>query len=116
MARHVEPTVNIGRNKNIISIELVQLFPAEPARMFAIFADQDRWPETMPARVLKRLPNDKLITALPDFSRPEFTFVRNTDGCEVTLLHDLIKTPEDKITYEIVWQGWFAELLKVVAP
>ena len=116
MARHVEPTVNIGRDKNIISLEIVQEFQAEPARMFSIFADQDRWPENIPARVLKRLPNDKLITALPDFSRPEFTFVRTSEGCEVTLLHDLIKTQEDKLAYEKLWQSWFAELLKVVAP
>ena len=108
-------STNIGRNKDIISLELVFELPAEAARIFSILGDEAQWPEVLTPRVLKRQPNSKLIVALPDFTRPEFSIEPTATGCEVKLLHDLIKSGDDRKEYRKVWKSWFKQIEKRVA-
>ncbi|MEN9603803.1 MAG: hypothetical protein RLZZ06_123 [Actinomycetota bacterium] len=108
-------STNIGRNKDIISLELVFELPAEAARIFSILGDEAQWPEVLNPRVLKRQPNSKLIVALPDFTRPEFSIEPTSTGCEVKLLHDLIRSGEDRKEYRKVWKAWFKQIEKRVA-
>jgi hypothetical protein len=107
-------TANTGRNNDIISIRIVSQFPAEAARIFSILGDGDQWPESLNPRILKRNPNNRVIGALPDFSRPEFTIESNAEGCEVTLLHDLVRTDEDRKEYRKIWNAWFKDIKKRV--
>ncbi|MCX6485511.1 MAG: hypothetical protein NTX78_02550 [Rhodoluna sp.] len=103
-----------GRNNDIISLRIVTQFPAEAARIFSIIGDGGQWPETLNPRILKRNPNSRVIAALADFSRPEFTIEPNTEGCEVTLLHDLIQNDEDRKEYQKLWGAWFKTINKRV--
>jgi len=99
-----------GRNRDIISLKIVVQFPAEAPRLFSILGDEHQWPESLNPRILKRLSNTKVIAALPDFSRPEFSIEPTLDGCQVTLLHDLIKSAEDRVEYRKIWKAWFKVL------
>lgn len=115
MAKSDPKASAIGRNKDIISIEVEVEFPIEAARLFSIISDVNQWPDGLVARVLKSHPNSRLIVALDDFSRPEFTFESAPDGCRVVLLHDLIKSVEEQKVYRKLWKAWFKEILKRVA-
>ena len=106
---------NIGRNKDIISLKLNYLLSAEAPRVYSILGDEGQWPETLSPRILKRQPSSKLIVALPDFTRPEFAIEQNAEGCEVTLVHDLIKSAEDKKEYRKIWNAWFKQIEKRVS-
>lgn len=108
-------SVNIGRNKDIISLTLNFKLSAEAPRVYSILGDEGQWPETLEPRILKRQPSSKLIVGLPDFTRPEFTIEQGEDGCEVTLLHDLIKSAEDKKEYRKIWNAWFKQIEKRVS-
>lgn len=108
-------SVNIGRNKDIISLTLSFKLSAEAPRVYSILGDEGQWPDTLEPRILKRQPSSKLIVALPDFTRPEFTIEQGVDGCEVTLLHDLIKSAEDKKEYRKIWNAWFKQIEKRVS-
>jgi len=108
-------TSNTGRDRDIISLSLVAKFPAEAPRIFSIIGDEAQWPESMKPRILKRQPSSKVIAALPDFSRPEFTIEATAEGCEVTLLHDLIKSDDDRKEYRKLWNSWFKRLSKRVS-
>lgn len=109
------PSPGIGRNKDILSLELSFELTAEAPRVFSIIGDEAQWPTAFSPRVLKRQPNSKLIVALTDFTRPEFTIEPNSNGCEVKLLHDLIKTKEDLKEYRKLWKSWFKEIEKRVS-
>lgn len=108
-------SVNIGRNKDIISLSLSYTLPAEAPRLYSILGDEGQWPQALEPRILKRKPSSKLIVALPDFSRPEFTIEQSAEGCEVNLLHDLIKSAEDKKEYRKIWNAWFKQIQKRVS-
>ena len=108
-------SVNIGRNKDIISLSLSYSLSAEAPRVYSILGDEGQWPETLTPRILKRQPSSKLIVALPDFTRPEFTIEQTADGCEVSLMHDLIKSAEDKKEYRKIWNAWFKQIEKRVS-
>lgn len=106
---------NTGRNKDIISLKLNYKLSAEAPRVYSILGDEGQWPETLEPRVLKRQPNTKLIVALPDFTRPEFTLESTPEGCEVSLLHDLIKSDEVRKEYRKIWNAWFKQIEKRVS-
>ncbi len=106
---------NIGRDKGIISLTLSYSLSAEAPRVYSILGDEGQWPETLDPRILKRQPSSKLIVALPDFTRPEFTIQQTPEGCEVNLLHDLIKSAEDKKEYRKIWNAWFKLIEKRVS-
>ena len=106
---------NIGRDKDIISLKLNYKLSAEAPRIYSILGDEGQWPETLVPRILKRQPSTKLIVALPDFTRPEFSLEQTPEGCEVNLNHDLIKSDEDKKDYRIIWNSWFKEIEKRVS-
>lgn len=106
---------NIGRDKDIISLTLTFTLPAEAPRVFSILGDEGQWPGTLVPRILKRQPSTKIIVALPDFTRPEFTIEQTPEGCEVNLLHDLIKSLEDKKEYRQIWNAWFKQIEKRVS-
>lgn len=108
-------TNNIGRNKDIISLNLSYQLSAEAPRIFSILGDEGQWPETLEPRILKRQPSSKLIVALSDFTRPEFIFEQTAEGCEVNLHHDLIKSAEDKKEYRKIWNAWFKQIQKRVS-
>lgn len=107
-------TGSTGRNNDIISLQIVAQFPAEAARIFSIIGDGGQWPENLSPRILKRNPNSRVIGALGDFSRPEFTIESNADGCEVTLLHDLVRSDDDRKEYRKIWNAWFKTIHKRV--
>jgi hypothetical protein len=109
------PSPGIGRNKDIISLSLTYNLSAEAPRVYSILGDEGQWPETLEPRILKRQPSSKLIVALPDFTRPEFTIDQSVEGSVVTLLHDLIKSPEDKKEYRKIWNDWFKQIEKRVS-
>jgi hypothetical protein len=104
-----------GRNSDIISLELVVEFPAEASRIFSMLGDIAQWPGNLEPRVLKSKPHSKIIVGLPDFSRPEFSISPNKDGCEVVLLHDLIKSIDDRKEYRKIWKAWLKSLEKRVS-
>lgn len=108
-----EPTL-IGRNKDIISLKLAYQLTAEPPRVYSIIGDEAQWPEELQVRILKRQPSSKVIAALPDFSRPEFILEKTRMGCQISLLHDLIKSDEDSKSYRKIWNAWFKQLEKRV--
>lgn len=108
-------SVNIGRNKDIISLSLSYSLSAEAPRVYSILGDEGQWPEALEPRVLKRKPSSKLIVALPDFSRPEFTIEQTAEGCEVRLMHDLIKSNDDRKEYRKLWNAWFKKIEKRVS-
>jgi hypothetical protein len=105
----------VGRNKDIISLDLKYPISAEAARVFSILGDEGQWPESFQPRILKRQPNSKLIVALADFSRPEFLIESSADGCEVKLHHDLIKSAEERKEYRKLWNAWFKQIEKRVS-
>lgn len=109
------PSPGIGRNKDIISLEATFEFRAESARVFSIIGDEGQWPEELSPRILKRQANTKIIVALSDFTRPEFIIEQTSEGCSVHLLHDLIKSDEDKNEYRKIWNGWFKQIEKRVS-
>ena len=109
------PGPGIGRNKDIISLELEFDLPAEAARIFSILGDEAQWPEHLNPRVLKRQPNSKLIVAFPDFTRSEFSIEVTPAGSKVSLVHDLIKSSEARKEYRKVWMAWFKEITKRVS-
>ena len=104
------PGPGIGRDKDIISLELEYEFSAESARVFSILGDEAQWPEKLSPRILKRQPNSKLIVAFPDFTRAEFAIEGLASGCKVCLVHDLIKSSEARKEYRKVWIDWFKEI------
>jgi hypothetical protein len=106
---------NRGRNADILSLEMVVEFPAEASRIFSIVGDVAQWPESLQPRILKSAPHSKIIAGLPDFSRPEFTLSTKPQGCELSLLHDLIKSTEDRKEYRKIWNAWFKSVLKRVS-
>ena len=106
---------SIGRNKDIISLELEFLLNAETPRVFSIINDIAQWPSDLEARLLKSQPNNKVIAGLPDFSRPEFVISASESGSLVELHHDLIKTDEDKKLYRKIWKAWFKQVEKRVS-
>ena len=109
------PGPGIGRNKDIISLELKFEMTAEAPRVFSIIGDEGQWPEFLAPRILKRQANTKLIVALPDFTRPHFSIEPTATGCEVNLMHDLIKSSEDRTEYRHVWNEWFKQIEKRVS-
>ena len=109
------PNPGIGRDKDILNVELIFSFHAESARVFSILGDEGQWPDELPVRILKRQPHTKLIVALPDFTRAELAIEQNPEGCEVVLLHDLIKSAEDKLEYRKIWNAWFKQIEKRVS-
>lgn len=108
-------SANTGRNADILSLEIVMEFPAEASRIFSIIGDVAQWPESLEPRILKSAPHSKIIAGLPDFSRPEFTISTNAQGCEVALLHDLIKSSDERKEYRKTWNAWFKSVLKRVS-
>jgi hypothetical protein len=108
-------SANTGRNADILSLEIVVQFPAEAIRIFSIIGDVAQWPESLQPRILKSNPHSKIIAGLSDLSRPEFTLSTNPQGCEVALLHDLIKSAEDRKEYRKLWNAWFKSVLKRVS-
>ena len=104
-----------GRDKDIISLSLCYKLSAEAPRVYSILGDEGQWPETLEPRILKRQPSTKLIVALPDFTRPEFTIEQTPEGCDVNLLHDLIKSADDKKEYRKIWNAWFKQIEKRVS-
>lgn len=109
------PGPGIGRNKDIISLAVTYELHAEAARVFSILGDEGQWPEELSPRILKRQPNTKVVVALSDFTRPEFSIEQSADGCEVHLNHDLIKSTEDKKEYRKIWNAWFKQIEKRVS-
>jgi HSP20 family molecular chaperone IbpA len=109
------PSPGIGRDKDIVTLGLSFEFGAEAARVFSILGDEGQWPEELPVRILKRQPHTKLIVALPDFTRAEIAIEPTPDGCEVALVHDLIKSAEDKKEYRKLWNAWFKQIEKRVS-
>ena len=109
------PSPGIGRDKDILNLGLSFEFGAESARIFSILGDEGQWPAELPVRILKRQPHTKLIVALPDFTRAEIAIEPTAGGCEVTLLHDLIKTAEGKSEYLKIWNAWFKQIEKRVS-
>lgn len=109
------PGPGIGRNKDIISLELTFELNAEAPRLFSILGDEGQWPEILEPRILKRQPNTKVIVALSDFTRPEFTIEPTSFGCEVKLHHDLIKSNDDRKDYRKIWNAWFKQIEKRVS-
>jgi len=107
--------VSTGRNSDIISLEIVIEFPAEASRIFSMLGDVAQWPEILEPRVLKSKPHSKIVVGLPDFSRPEFSITPKAEGCEVVLLHDLIKSIDDRKEYRKIWNAWFKSLMKRVS-
>jgi hypothetical protein len=107
--------VSTGRNSDIISLEIVVDFPAEAARIYSMLGDVAQWPESLEPRLLKSKPHSKIIVGLPDFSRPEFSITPKAEGCEVVLLHDLIKSPDDRKEYRKIWTAWFKSVSKRVS-
>jgi hypothetical protein len=105
----------IGRNKDIISLDLEFLAEAETSRLFSIINDMAQWPDELEPRLLKSQPNRKVVAGLPDFSRPEFLISASENGSRVELLHDLIKTEEDKKRYRKIWKAWFKQVVKRVS-
>lgn len=110
------PSPGIGRDKNIRQLELEFEFSAEAPRIFSIIGDEAQWPEELEPRILKRQPNDRLIVALPDFTRIEFKIEAISSGSRVTVLHDLIKSVEDHKTFRKIWTTWFKQIEKRVSP
>jgi hypothetical protein len=110
-----KPAPGIGRNKDIISLELKYELSAEPSGVFSILSDDAQWPEEFAPRILKRQPSTKLIVALDDFTRPEFTIEPTSEGCVVSLLHDLIKSSDDRKEYRKLWNAWFKQIEKRVS-
>lgn len=106
--------MSIGRNSDVISLTLEYELGAEPTRIYSIISDVHQWPDSLNPRILKSVPSTRLIAALSDFSRPEFTFEATNDGCKVTMLHDLIKTVDDKKEFRKVWNAWFKAIAKRV--
>ncbi len=109
------PSPGIGRDKDILTLDLSFEFGAESARVFSILGDEGQWPEGLPVRILKRQPHNKLIVALPDFTRAEISIEQTPDGCEVSLVHDLIKSDEDQKMYRQSWNTWFNQIEKRVS-
>lgn len=107
--------MSTGRNSGIISLEIVVDFPAEAARIYSMLGDVAQWPESLEPRLLKSQPHSKIIVGLPDFSRPAFSITPKAEGCEVVLLHDLIKSPEDRKEYRKLWNAWFKSVTKRVS-
>lgn len=107
--------MSTGRNSDIISLEIVVDFPAEAARIYSMLGDVAQWPENLEPRLLKSKPHSKIIVGLPDFSRPEFSITPKAEGCEVVLLHDLIKSPDDRKEYRKLWNAWFKSVMKRVS-
>jgi hypothetical protein len=110
MGKHIEHIVNIGRDKDIITLKLTFLISAEVARVFSIVGDDDQWPAEFESRILKRQTFERLIAAFPDFSRVEILFRPNEVGSEVLLSQELIKSTEDRLRYEKLWNKWFDEI------
>ena len=110
-----KPGPGIGRNKDIIALELTYELSAESSRVFSILGDDAQWPKVLNPRILKRQPQTKVIPALDDFSRPEFSIEVSKDGCEVKLLHDLIKSNDDRKEYRKMWNAWFKQIEKRVS-
>ncbi|MFM2384442.1 MAG: hypothetical protein RL166_316 [Actinomycetota bacterium] len=109
------PGPGIGRNKDIIALELKYELSAESSRVFSIIGDDAQWPSELNPRILKRQPHTKVIAALDDFSRPEFSIEASREGCEVILLHDLIKSSDDRKEYRKLWNAWFKQIEKRVS-
>lgn len=93
-----------------MKLELEYDFAVEPARIFTIISDINQWPAELAGRILKSQPSERLVAALPDFTRPEFTFHVLRKGTHLVLVHDLIKTDDDLKIYEKAWAAWFQEL------
>lgn len=93
-----------------MKLELEYDFAIEQARIFTIISDTNQWPAELAGRILKSQPNDRLLTALPDFTRPEFNFHALRKGTHLILVHDLIQTEHDLDVYEKAWTAWFNEL------
>jgi len=115
MTKLPPPGPGIGRNKDIIALELKYELTAESPRVFSILGDDAQWPSELKPRILKRQPHTKVIAALDDFSRPEFSIETSNDGCEVNLLHDLIKSNDDRKEYRKIWNAWFKQIEKRVS-
>ena len=107
--------MSTGRNSDIISLEIVVDFPAEASRIFSMLGDVAQWPNSLEPRVLKSKPHSKISVGLPDFSRPEFSITPKAEGCEVVLLHDLIKSADDRKEYRKIWNAWFNSVMKRVS-
>lgn len=93
-----------------MKLELEFDFAVEQARIFTIISDINQWPAELEGRILKSQPNDRLVAALPDFTRPEFQFQVLRKGTHLVLVHDLIKTEKDLASYEKAWTNWFNQL------
>ncbi|MEY2694584.1 MAG: hypothetical protein RL142_932 [Actinomycetota bacterium] len=93
-----------------MKLELEYDFAIEQARIFTIISDTNQWPAELEGRILKSQPNERLVAALPDFTRPEFHFHVLRKGTHLVLAHDLIKTEHDLALYEKAWTNWFNEL------
>ena len=109
------PSPGIGRDKDIVNLDLSFAFGAEAARVFSILGDEGQWPAELPVRILKRQPHSKLIVALPDFTRAELAIEQTPEGCEVNLHHDLIKSADDAKEYRKIWNAWFKQIEKRVS-
>lgn len=109
------PSPGIGRDKDIVTLDLKFEFAAEAPRLFAIIGDEGQWPEELAPRILKSQPNSKIIAALSDFTRLEFTFTSNSASCEIALFHDLIKSTESRDEYIGIWNAWFQTLAERVS-
>ena len=105
----------IGRDKDILKLELTFDFAIEAARLYSIISDSNQWPAGLNGRILKGQPNTRLVAALPDFTRPEFTFQVMRTGTQVLLVHDLIKNKADRARYKIIWTKWFDQLRERVS-
>ena len=109
------PSPGIGRDKDIITLNLAFEFSAEAPRLFAIIGDEGQWPEELSPRILKSQPNSKIVAALSDFTRLEFNFTSRSASCEVTLFHDLIKSSDARNEYVKIWNDWFQVLANRVS-
>ncbi len=115
MGKHIDHIVNIGRDKDIITLELTFSVSAEVARVFSIVGDDDQWPEEFGSRILKRQPFERLIVAFPDFSRAEITLTAMEGGSEVSISQELIKSTEHRTEYTKLWSDWFEQIEKRVS-
>mgnify|MGYP000175534204 CR=1 FL=1 len=109
------PSPGIGRDKEIRQLEVDFALTGEAPRVFSIIGDEAQWPESLEPRVLKRQPNERLIVALPDFTRIEFIIESTPTGSKVAILHDLIKTAEEHKAYRKIWTEWFDQIEKRVS-
>lgn len=100
----------MGRDNDILQLEMGFDLAAEAPRIYSILGDELQWPTEFGARILKSVPNERLLLGLSNFTRVELNITPRSGGCNVHLQQDLLKSLEQKREARHAWREFFEQI------